>query len=78
MKNSRTTQIFVNLRKNAFAGRFASFGEVTKGLRVFGKLYHGYGEGPESNQAGMINGGAVWVHTYYPHLDWIKTARLVP
>jgi peptidyl-prolyl cis-trans isomerase A (cyclophilin A) len=77
-KNSRTTQIFVNLRSNSFAGRFAPFGEVTRGLSVFGKFYHGYGEYPSNNQAGMIKYGGWWVHKYFPKLDWIKTARIVP
>ena len=76
-KNSRTTQVFVNLRANAFAGRFAPIGEVTSGLSVFGKVYHGYGEYPSNNQAGMIKYGAWWVHRYFPKLDWIKTARIV-
>jgi len=76
-KNSRTTQIFVNLKANAFSGPFAPFGEVTSGLSVFGKLYHGYGEYASNNQAGMIRYGASWVKKYFPKLDWIKTARIV-
>ena len=77
--NTRTTQIFVNLRDNSptFGPKFAPFGRITSGMGVFHLLYHGYGERAQSNQAGMIKYGAWWVHQYFPKLDWIKTARIV-
>ena len=78
-KNSRTTQVFVNLAGHgtSFGRTFAPFGEVTRGFSVFKALYHGYGEYASNNQAGMIRYGGWWVHKYFPKLDWIKTARLV-
>ena len=77
--DSRTTQIFVNLRDNSptFGPKFAPIGRITSGMGVFHLLYHGYGEYAQSNQAGMIKYGAWWVHKYFPKLDWITTARIV-
>ena len=77
--NSRTTQVFVNLRDNSptFGPKFAPIGQVTKGMTVFHLLYHGYGERAQTNQLGMIKYGAWWVKKYFPKLDWIKTARIV-
>jgi peptidyl-prolyl cis-trans isomerase A (cyclophilin A) len=81
-KNSRTTQVFVNLgSSNLFLDKRAGFsplGVVTKGLySVFHNLYSRYGETPEQNQAKMIANGAAWVRRNFPKLDWIKTARIV-
>jgi peptidyl-prolyl cis-trans isomerase A (cyclophilin A) len=80
-KNSRTTQVFVNLGTNSYLNKrhgFSPIGVVTKGLwAVFSHLYAGYGEGPSMNQSKMTAGGASWVHKWYPKLDWIKTARIV-
>ncbi len=78
-KNSRTTQVFVNLRSNNFGkSPFAPLGTITSGMKVFSRLYHGYGDGPTNAQAYIIAYGAKWVHKNYPKLDWIKTARIVP
>jgi peptidyl-prolyl cis-trans isomerase A (cyclophilin A) len=78
-KNTRTTQVFVNLVSNASLDSqgFAPFGTVTSGFSVFKHLYHRYGESPSNAQAYITNYGASWVHKNYPKLDWIKTARLV-
>jgi len=78
VKNSRTTQVFVNLRFNNLGPSFPSFGVVTKGLSVVAGLYHG----PDSvaanaHQDYLAKYGAHFVHANYPHLDWIKTARIV-
>jgi peptidyl-prolyl cis-trans isomerase A (cyclophilin A) len=80
-KNSRTTQVFVNLGTNSYLNKrhgFSPIGVVTKGLwAVFSHLYAGYGQGPSDHQDLLAKGGAHWIHTNYPKLDWIKTARLV-
>ena len=78
--NTRTTQVFVNLvgHGQSFGPAFAPFGEIIRGSSVFNKLYHGYGEGPSNNQGKMTQGGETWVRKWYPRLDWITTARLVP
>lgn len=78
--HSRTTQIFVNLvgHGTSLGKLFAPFGVVTSGFPVFKALYSGYGEGPSYNQSSLVKYGAWWVKKYYPKLDWIKTARIVP
>ena len=79
-KNSRTTQVFVNLVGHMYPKSFAPFGEVASGFSVFKKLYHGPGKGgfyAQYNQPAMIKYGEWWVRKYFPKLDWIKTARLV-
>ena len=47
-KNSRTSQLFINIRKtgNAFLDRqnFAPFGEVVSGMEYVDRIYNGYGE----------------------------------
>ena len=50
--NSRTTQLFINLRDNAQLDRmgFAPFGRVSAGMDIVNKLYAGYGDGPPSGQ----------------------------
>ena len=80
--NTRTTQVFVNLvgHGQSFGPSFAPFGEIISGTSVFKQLYHGYGEYPANaaNQKSMTNYGAWWVKKYFPKLDWITTARIVP
>ena len=45
-KDSRTTQIFVNLKDNAFLDKmgFSPVGEVIEGMDVVDTIYSGYGE----------------------------------
>ena len=79
-KNTRTTQIFVNLAPHLYGPSFAPFGEITSGMPVFKQLYHGpgwHGQYPQNNQAAMIKYGGSWFHQYFPNYDWIKTARIV-
>lgn len=76
VKNSRTTQLFVNLKFNNLGPSFPAFGTITSGLDVFKKFYNDGGKA-NANQAGMTKYGAWWVHKYFPKLDWIKTATLV-
>jgi peptidyl-prolyl cis-trans isomerase A (cyclophilin A) len=79
-RNSRTTQVFVNLGTNTYLDKrhgFSPFGVVTKGLwAVFHQLYAGYGEVPSEHQDLLAAKGAHWIHTNYPKLDWIETARI--
>jgi len=80
-KNTRTTQIFVNLRTNVLGKSFAPFGIITSGMPVFKALYHGpglHGYYAYNNQPQMIKYGAKWDRKWFPKLDWIKTARLLP
>jgi peptidyl-prolyl cis-trans isomerase A (cyclophilin A) len=78
-RNSRTTQVFVNLVSNPrLDPDFAPFGTVTSGFSVFKLLYHGkQSKEANLNQEGITYYGAAWVHKHFPKLDWIKNARLV-
>jgi peptidyl-prolyl cis-trans isomerase A (cyclophilin A) len=76
--NTRTTQVFVNLRDNTqLDGQgFAPFGKVIDGMDVVDRMYGGYGE---QVQQGMIERqGNQYLETNWPQLDYIKTARVVP
>jgi peptidyl-prolyl cis-trans isomerase A (cyclophilin A) len=76
--NTRTTQVFVNLRNNSqLDGQgFAPFGKVIDGMDVVDRMYGGYGE---QVQQGMIERqGNQYLETNWPQLDYIKTARVVP
>jgi peptidyl-prolyl cis-trans isomerase A (cyclophilin A) len=80
--NSRTVQLFINKKDNAFldAAGFAPFGRVISGMDVVAKLYEGYGEGaprgvgPE--QGRLSAEGNRYLNTYFPQLDSIITARI--
>ncbi len=78
--NTRTTQVFVNLGKNAFLDSqgFAPFGEVTSGLPVVEKLYAGYGEAPTSLQPQIASQGNAFLKKRFPKLDSVIRARVVP
>jgi peptidyl-prolyl cis-trans isomerase A (cyclophilin A) len=78
--NTRTTQVFVNLGKNAFLDSqgFAPFGEVTSGLPVVDKLYAGYGEAPTSLQPQIASQGNAFLKKRFPKLDAVIRARVVP
>ena len=77
--NTRGAQLFVNLGANSGLDSqgFSPFGTVTSGFSVFNRLYSGYGENASNAQGPITQYGAPWVHTHFPRLDWIKTARLV-
>ena len=82
VKNSRTTQLFVNLAANLrnLGPSFPAFGKITRGMSVFAKLYHGpgwHGQYPYNNQAAMIKNGGSWFRQFFPKYDWINTARIV-
>ncbi len=79
--NTRTTQIFINLKDNAFLDTmgFAAFGEVTQGMDVVDKLYSGYGDPPRGPDQGRIaTEGKAYLDKNFPMLDSIKTAKIAP
>jgi peptidyl-prolyl cis-trans isomerase A (cyclophilin A) len=75
-KNTRTTQIFVNLTDNARldAMGFAPFGRVRE-LDKLKQLHSGYGERP--SQARIQREGNAYLRQEFPELDYIKRARVV-
>ncbi len=81
--NSRSTQLFVNLRDNQplDASGFAPIGMVTDGMDVVDKLYSDYGEGapdgkgPDQDKAQA--GGKLYFTKNFPMLDSITTAKIM-
>jgi peptidyl-prolyl cis-trans isomerase A (cyclophilin A) len=84
MANSRSTQLFINLRDNSQIldpQRFAPLGMVISGMDdVVDDLYAGYGDmapsgpGPDSTQIQME--GNAYLTRRFPHLDYIKKATV--
>jgi len=78
MKDSRTTQIFINLRDNSSqldATGFAPFAKVIDGMDVVKSLYSGYGESPD--QGRIMREGTAYLTGKFPELDYIKSAVIV-
>jgi peptidyl-prolyl cis-trans isomerase A (cyclophilin A) len=82
--NSRTTELFINLRDNSMLDRdgFAAFGAVTEGMDVVDGLYSGYGEmkemgGNGPSQALAEKYGKVYLDKSFPKLDSIRSALVI-
>lgn len=75
--NTRTTQIFVNLKDNTgLDGQgFPPFAKVIEGMDVIEKLTAEYGEQP--NQGRLQAEGNEYLKKEFPNLDFVKTARVV-
>ena len=75
--NSRTTQLFINLRDNGAYDRlgFAPFAEVVSGMDVVDRLYSEYEERPE--QPLIDEEGNAYLKREFPNLDYIQKAALV-
>lgn len=80
--NTRTTQLFINLRDNGGLDGmgFSPFGEVTEGMDVVNKFYSGYGEGapngPGPNQQLITQKGQAYLEASFPKLDKILSTAL--
>jgi peptidyl-prolyl cis-trans isomerase A (cyclophilin A) len=81
--NTRSTQLFINLRNNSASldGQgFEPFGTVVTGMDVVDSLYSGYGEmppqgeGPDSEQ--IDRQGNDYLLSRFPRLDFIKKATI--
>jgi peptidyl-prolyl cis-trans isomerase A (cyclophilin A) len=76
--NSRTTQIFINLKDNSASldpQGFAPFGQVTQGMEIVEQLYAGYGEAPQQDR--IMKEGKAYLDKNFPKLDSIKTATVI-
>lgn len=75
-KNTRTTQLFINLNDNAALDQqgFAPIGEVTKGMEHIDKISSKYREKP--NQGKIVNNGNAYLQQEFPELSYIAQIRL--
>ncbi|HET7842133.1 MAG TPA: peptidylprolyl isomerase [Terriglobia bacterium] len=83
-KNTRTTQLFINLKDNTRLDQmhFSPFGKVVEGIAVVDKLYSGYGDAPPGgsgpDQSRITNEGKAYLDKEFPKLDSIKSATIEP
>ena len=78
--NTRTTQVFINLKDNAGLDRqgFAPFGVVdAEGMKVVDMFYDQYGDGAGIDQGKIESQGSAYLQKAYPKLDIIKSATLL-
>jgi peptidyl-prolyl cis-trans isomerase A (cyclophilin A) len=76
--NTRTTQLFINLRDNTSSldGQgFAPFGTITEGMDVVDKLNQEYGERPD--QEAIQTQGKAYFDKNFPRLDKITAATII-
>lgn len=83
MPNSRSTQLFFNLRDNSKSldrQGFAPIGKVITGMDVVESFYTGYGEmGPDGegpNPQMIASQGNAYLESQFPRLDFIKKATV--
>jgi peptidyl-prolyl cis-trans isomerase A (cyclophilin A) len=82
--NSRTTQLFVNTRDNAFLDRqgFAPIGEIVEGLDVVDNLWRSYGDAPPAGrgpvQARIVGEGEAYLAREFPRLERVLRAQVEP
>jgi peptidyl-prolyl cis-trans isomerase A (cyclophilin A) len=81
--NTRTTQLFINLKENQRLDGmgFAVVAQVIAGMGVVDSLYAGYGDGPPRgkgpSQDTIARDGEAYLAREFPKLDQILTARVV-
>jgi peptidyl-prolyl cis-trans isomerase A (cyclophilin A) len=80
MPNTRSTQIFINLKDNAgLDGQgFSPFGYVdSQGMKVVDMLYDQYGDSGGPDQDQITKQGKPYLDKGWPKLDSIKSATLI-
>ena len=79
--NTRTTQLFINLKDNGSnldSLGFTPFGQVDgDGMKVVEMLYDQYGESAGMDQENISKGGEKFLATHWPKLDSIKSATII-
>ncbi len=82
MPNSRSTQLFFNLRNNSMLDDkgFAPIGRVSQGMDVVDSFFNGYGDAPPNgegpDQAKIGSQGNEYLQSQFPRLDFIKKATV--
>jgi len=80
--DSRTTQMFINLKDNPALDKqgFAPFATVIEGMEIVDQLHSGYGEGAPKgrgpSQERIFKEGNAYLEKSFKDLDHIKSARL--
>tara|TARA_Y100001960_G_scaffold137234_1_gene145621 strand:- start:1084 stop:1698 length:615 start_codon:yes stop_codon:yes gene_type:complete len=75
--NSRTTQLFINLKDNDNLDSlgFAGFGKVVKGMEAVDKITSKYGQRP--NQGLIQQHGNAYLKSDFPDMDYIKKTTIL-
>lgn len=82
-EDTRTTQLFVNLRDNSRldALGFAPIGRVVEGMDVVDQLYAGYGEGAPRgagpSQERIVREGNAYLEEEFPKLDYVEGTEVL-
>jgi len=76
--NTRTTQLFINLRDNTPYDRlgFSPIAEIVSGMDVVDQLYSAYQERPE--QPLIDEEGNAYLKREFPNLDYIQKTTILP
>lgn len=76
--NSRSVQLFINLKDNSFLDKdgFSAFGKVIEGMEVVEELHGGYGEQLTRLQGDIAAKGNEFLQLNFPNLDAIERAYL--
>jgi peptidyl-prolyl cis-trans isomerase A (cyclophilin A) len=77
--NSRTHQLFINLKDNGKTldkDGFAPIGRVVDGMPVVDSIYSGYGETVNYHLVATL--GNSYLKRMFPKIDYIKSAKILP
>ncbi len=78
-KDTRTHQLFINLKdnsKNLDSDGFAPLGKVVEGMSVVDSIYSGYGETVNYHLVATL--GNSYLKRMFPKIDYIKTVKILP
>jgi peptidyl-prolyl cis-trans isomerase A (cyclophilin A) len=78
--NTRTTQIFINLKDNSYLDNqgFSPFGTVTKGMDIVAKIFNPTpGKKDGVGQSEYTNRGNFWLKQMYPETNFITKTTIL-